>query len=66
MGLLNRTHMEPEFVLTGGVAKNTGVIRALRQELNAPVLVAEYPQMTGALGAALFAWKELNRNRKRR
>ena len=57
MGLFNRTKMEPEFVLTGGVAKNAGVRRALQQELQSPVLVSGEPQLTGALGAALYAWK---------
>lgn len=57
MGLLNRTRMQPAFVLTGGVAKNAGVRRALREELRQPILVADEPQMTGALGAALLAWK---------
>lgn len=56
-GLLNRTHKQPDFVLTGGVAKNAGIRRALEQELKQPVLVAQEPQMTGALGAALYAWK---------
>ena len=46
-----------DFVLTGGVAKNAGIRRALEQELKQPVLVAQEPQMTGALGAALYAWK---------
>jgi activator of 2-hydroxyglutaryl-CoA dehydratase len=41
--------------LTGGVARNSGVVRALCDELQLTVRVPEHPQLTGALGAALIA-----------
>jgi len=46
---------EEVLVLTGGVALNRGVVKALRDELDLPVRVPEQPQLTGALGAALLA-----------
>ncbi|MGI9952290.1 acyl-CoA dehydratase activase [Moorellaceae bacterium AZ2] len=49
-------------VLTGGVAKNEGLRRALEMELGTPITVPEEPQITGALGAALIAWNNLTGN----
>ena len=55
MALLYRTHMEPAFVFTGGVAQNSGVVDSLRRELRQEVLVSPQAQLTGAIGAALLA-----------
>ncbi|WP_329887333.1 acyl-CoA dehydratase activase [Pseudoramibacter faecis] len=63
MGLLMRTPMEADFVMTGGVARNAGVVDALKRELNKMVYVAQNPQVTGALGAALFAWQDLEKKK---
>ena len=43
------------FVMTGGVAKNSGVVAALEERLGAKLLVPEEPQIVGALGAAIVA-----------
>ncbi len=48
-----------EVVMTGGVAKNPGVVSLLSEKLGKPVLVPREPQIVGALGAALFAWDEI-------
>lgn len=42
-------------VFTGGVAKNRYLIDYLEKKLNTKIRVPEVPQITGALGAALFA-----------
>ncbi len=42
--------------VTGGVARNSGVVRALEARLETRIAVPENPQMTGALGAAMIAW----------
>lgn len=47
--------IQPDIVLTGGVAKNSGFVRAVEHQLGAPVLVPEDSFITGALGAALTA-----------
>lgn len=60
-GLLHRTGMHDKIVMCGGVAKNGGVVRALKQELKRDVVVAPNPQITGALGAAIFAYDEVNK-----
>ncbi|GAW93803.1 acyl-CoA dehydratase activase [Calderihabitans maritimus] len=46
-------------VMTGGVARNEGVVRALEEALSCEILVPEEPQIAGAVGAALLA-KELS------
>ncbi len=53
--MLSQVGCEEPLVLTGGVALNKGVLRALKDELKKDILVPEIPQMTGALGAALVA-----------
>jgi predicted CoA-substrate-specific enzyme activase len=45
----------PDVVLTGGVAKNIGFVRAVEENLGESVLVPENSLITGALGAALDA-----------
>lgn len=45
--------------MTGGVAKNEGVVRALEERLKVEIAVPEEPQIAGALGAALFAAESL-------
>lgn len=51
--------VEEDVVMTGGVAKNIGVLEALAQGLGVPVKRLEGidPQINGALGAALIAAK---------
>jgi predicted CoA-substrate-specific enzyme activase len=44
-----------EVVMSGGVAKNKGVVALLEAKLGIPVSIHEEPQIVGALGAALFA-----------
>lgn len=46
---------EEQLALTGGVAKNQGVIKALEDEFKTTIHIPENPQITGALGAALLA-----------
>lgn len=46
---------EKQIVLTGGVAKNEGVKRAIEKEIGFDIFVPEAPQIIGALGAALVA-----------
>lgn len=57
-GLARRAGIEPDVVLTGGVAQNMGVVRAMSEVLELNVVPAPMPQLTGALGAALFAYSE--------
>ena len=48
-----------EYMRTGGVAQNPGVVQALEEKLGAKLYICEEAQLCGALGAALFAYEEL-------
>jgi activator of 2-hydroxyglutaryl-CoA dehydratase len=52
---------EKQVVLTGGVAKNTGVKNFIEEEIKMKVMVPEEPQITGALGAAILAEAEFSK-----
>lgn len=53
-GMAGRQVADPVF-FTGGVARVPGMTEALVTALDRPVQVADTPQLTGALGAALLA-----------
>ncbi len=54
--LLERIGVQADFAITGGIAKNSGVVKRLEKELNIHALTSKYDaQIAGALGAALFA-----------
>lgn len=63
-GLAHRVGVVPEVVMTGGVAQNTGIVKALENELGCPIKTSPLTQYNGALGAALFAWQAANRKNK--
>jgi len=54
-GLASRVGIEPEIALTGGVAKNQGMIRALEEKVGRKILIPIEPQIIGAFGAGLLA-----------
>lgn len=54
-GLAGRIGVKPTVVMTGGVALNYDVVRALEKELGEKIIVPENPQIVGAIGAALYA-----------
>jgi predicted CoA-substrate-specific enzyme activase len=53
--MLRRVGVEEEFVISGGIARNVGVVRRLEEKLKVTARISEHPQLVGALGAALFA-----------
>ena len=56
MGLITRTGgVEKEVVMAGGVAKNSGVVKALEAVLGLSLKIYVEPQIVGALGAAIVA-----------
>ena len=57
VALLERIGMEKEFFITGGIAKNPGVVKRLERLLKLEAAQTKYDsQIAGALGAALFAY----------
>jgi predicted CoA-substrate-specific enzyme activase len=56
-----RVGLELPVAVTGGVAMNSGVVRALEARLETRIALPENPQMTGALGAAMIARDRLEK-----
>ena len=55
--LTKRVGVIDPIMMTGGVAKNSGVVKALEKKLNKPILVSKWAQENGAIGAAILASK---------
>ncbi|TKJ21609.1 MAG: benzoyl-CoA reductase, bzd-type, subunit Q [Promethearchaeota archaeon Loki_b32] len=64
--LLLRLGIEEKFAITGGIAKNIGVVKRIEDELKlkAPEPSID-PQLAGAIGAALFAKALVEKERKK-
>jgi len=63
IGLLRRVGIEPEVTFTGGVAKNTGMIKTLEDGLGLKINVSPDSHYMGALGAALFSLDRIRASR---
>ena len=61
ISLLKRVGIEGVCMMTGGVAKNSGVVRSLEEKLGTKLYISEEPEIVGALGAALFALENLEK-----
>jgi predicted CoA-substrate-specific enzyme activase len=57
--LLKRVTIQKDFSITGGIAKNKGMVAKLTEKVGLEPLLCEDPQLVGALGAALFAAERL-------
>ena len=56
IGLIQRLTLEKELAISGGIAKNIGIVKRIEDKLDLKVLEAKPdPIIAGALGAALFA-----------
>lgn len=53
--LANSAKDKGAVMMTGGVAKNKGVVTELEKQLNTKIFIPEKPEFCGALGAALIA-----------
>jgi len=53
--MAKRIKIMPPVMMTGGVAKNKGLVKALEKRLMQKILIAESAQVVGAIGAALLA-----------
>ncbi len=59
--LVSKVKIKPDVAITGGGAKNIGLVKALEDKFGCAVLVPPEPLITGALGAALIG-KEMFEN----
>lgn len=57
--LLKRVGLEEEFMMTGGVAKNPGVVHAVEEKIQSKLYICPEPEIVGAAGAALYALSKL-------
>ena len=53
--IIQRIGAAPELSISGGIAKNTGVVSRVEKRLGMNALITAEPQIIGAVGAALFA-----------
>lgn len=60
-GMAKRIGVAPQLVFCGGVAKNNAVKNYLEVELGFDIVRPEHPQLTGAIGAALIAQKNIQK-----
>ncbi len=60
LSLARRVNIEPEITMTGGVARNQGMVRALEEVVGRPLKVSPDAQFMGAVGAALFALEKMD------
>ena len=54
--LAKRIGIKEQVCMSGGVAQNGGVRKAMEKELGVPICYSEMAQLMGALGAALYAY----------
>lgn len=65
--LLERIAVEKDFVITGGISKNIGVVSRIEKEMNIKAIPIDPkwdPQLAGGTGAALFARDLLLKQKK--
>ena len=53
--LIRRVGLEGAYMMTGGVAQNPGVVRAVEELIGEKLFICEDPEIVGATGAALLA-----------
>jgi predicted CoA-substrate-specific enzyme activase len=58
--LLKKLNILEPISMSGGVAKNRGMVKALEKKLNTSINIPPHPQVVGALGAAIIAQRDRN------
>lgn len=57
--LMKRVGLEGTFMMTGGVAKNPGVVKAVEEKIKSKLYICNEPEIVGAAGAALYGLEQL-------
>lgn len=64
--LLRQNEMVEDFAITGGIAKNIGVVKRIERLMHVKALQSDYDsQIAGALGGAVLGYDLLQRRKKR-
>ena len=58
--LLGRVGRESKFMMSGGVAQNIGVVKALEEKIGEELFIPEEPEIVGAIGAAIYGLESIN------
>ncbi len=58
MAMAHRIGVKNPVMMTGGVARNIGVVKAIENKIGGHVVVSTKAQVTGAIGAALIAARQ--------
>lgn len=62
LSLARRVPIEPRITMTGGVARNTGMVRALEEVLGTTMQISPDAHFMGAIGAAVFALEKMDQS----
>ena len=57
--MVMRIGIKEKVMMTGGVAKNIGILHYLKDFIGVPLIVSENPQIVGAVGAALISLERI-------
>ena len=60
IGMVGQVGLKEKVVMSGGVAKNAGVVRAIEERIETKLFIAQEPQIAGALGAGIIALERIN------
>ena len=60
ISLIQRIGLQEELTISGGIAKNGGVVKRIEESLKVKAKICSEPQIVGALGAALIAQDSLS------
>jgi predicted CoA-substrate-specific enzyme activase len=64
LGLLRAVGIRDKFVITGGIARNVGVVTRIGEKVGGiKIHIPPEPMITGAVGAALFAFDRASKYR---
>ncbi len=64
-GLASRVGITPPIMMTGGVAKNKGVVNWLSRILNQEMIIPPEPQIIGALGAGIMGLEMIKKSNEK-
>lgn len=59
VSMLDRIGRKSSYMMSGGVAKNAGVVESIEERLGEKLFIYDEPEIIGALGAALIALENL-------
>ena len=62
LSLARRVPLDPDITMTGGVARNVGMVHALEEVLGTKMQVSPDAQFIGAIGAAVFALEKMDQS----